>query len=230
MSYIDSFFKDTNGDAIVVKAVILFPIMIMIFAGITLLSIYLPQRAVLHNAAQQAANILAKDLSDTGFYFTINSENHVVESWNFNLHPFPATDRSSSFIYRAFSPFSISENELRSTAEQIVLATLENSFTIASSADVIIEVDSTVTLLYRHIEVTVRQEIPFRLNLSFIGFPSSLNLEQTASVFVADGSSFLRGIDDAMALSDTLERTPMITTLITYLPRFMERTNLLPWR
>lgn len=43
--------RDDRGDA-VVEATILFPIIIMIFAGLVLLSMYLPTRANLQRATQ----------------------------------------------------------------------------------------------------------------------------------------------------------------------------------
>ena len=50
--------RDTRGYA-VVEATILFPIMMMIFAGLMLLAVYLPNRAVLQRATQYAATAMA---------------------------------------------------------------------------------------------------------------------------------------------------------------------------
>ena len=56
--------RDDKGDA-VVEATILFPIIIMIFAGLVLLSMYLPTRANLQRATQYAATAMATERSDT---------------------------------------------------------------------------------------------------------------------------------------------------------------------
>ena len=69
---IKEFISDTSGDA-VVEATVLFPIMIMIFAALVLLSIYLPARAVLQRATQFAATALANEASDTWLFFDESS-------------------------------------------------------------------------------------------------------------------------------------------------------------
>ena len=58
------FLADTKAYA-VVEATILFPIIMMIFAGLVLLAMYLPTRAVLQQATQYAATALATEQSDT---------------------------------------------------------------------------------------------------------------------------------------------------------------------
>ena len=63
-----SLWKDTRGDA-VVEAAILFPIIIMVFAGLVLLAVYMPTRAVLQRATQYAATAIATGRSDTWLRF-----------------------------------------------------------------------------------------------------------------------------------------------------------------
>jgi len=62
------FREGTAGDAIV-EATILLPIMMMIYAGLVLLSIYLPTRALLQRATQYAATAIATQRSDTWLYY-----------------------------------------------------------------------------------------------------------------------------------------------------------------
>ena len=69
--------RDTRGYA-VVEATILFPIMMMIFAGLMLLAVYLPNRAVLQRATQYAATAMATESSDTWIYF---DENNMEYKW-----------------------------------------------------------------------------------------------------------------------------------------------------
>ena len=63
--------RDARGDA-VVEATILFPIIMMIFAGLVLLALYLPTRANLQRATQLAATVLATQRSDT--WLTVDEE------------------------------------------------------------------------------------------------------------------------------------------------------------
>ena len=58
------FWEDANGYA-VVEATILFPIILLAFAGLVLLSMYLPTRAVLQRETQYAATAMATTQSDT---------------------------------------------------------------------------------------------------------------------------------------------------------------------
>ena len=64
MKHLNRLWRDTRGDA-VVEATILFPIIIMIFAGLVLLAMYLPTRAALQRATQYAATAIATERSDT---------------------------------------------------------------------------------------------------------------------------------------------------------------------
>ena len=73
-----SFLKNENGDA-VVEATILFPVMIMIFAALVILSAILPTRAALQRATQYAAIVLATERSDTWLFYDLNSMNFYWE-------------------------------------------------------------------------------------------------------------------------------------------------------
>ena len=55
--------KNTNAHA-VVEATILFPIIMLVFAGLFLLSVYLPTRAILQRATQYAADGIATARSE----------------------------------------------------------------------------------------------------------------------------------------------------------------------
>lgn len=216
MPTLSRFIKSNRGDA-VVEATILFPIMIMIFAAIVLLSIYLPQRAVLHNAAQLTATAIAKEFSDTGFHF---DDATLQESFDFDLHPtiFNSNrDHRNGFWYRAFGRFNDAGTRYEERAQNIVDEALSRGFQITNEP-VDVGFDLSRTLLYTEIHITVSQAVPFPVNLSFIGFPEEIVLEQTASAFVADGSGFLRGVDDAFAVADIGDR--IVDNLTFILQRF----------
>jgi len=187
--------------------------MIMIFAAIVLLSIYLPQRAVLNNAAQVAATSIAGEFSDTGFNF---DDATLEASWDFYLHN-TIFDRigvlfdgdyelRNNFWYRAFLWFFDPGLRYGERSQNIVDEVLSRGFQIVDEP---VDVDFYLrrTILYTEIQVTVSQTIPFPVDLSFIGFPSEIVMEQTATAFVADGDRFLRGVDDAIALSGIYDRT-----------------------
>ena len=58
-----------SGAYAVVEATILFPIIMMVFAGLFLLSVYLPTRTILQRGTQYAAEGIATARSDTWVAF-----------------------------------------------------------------------------------------------------------------------------------------------------------------
>lgn len=175
------FVKDTGGDA-VVEAAILFPIMIMIFAALVLLATYLPQRMLLQEAAQYAATAVATQAGDTYVAFDDNG-NRIRKTPDISVYV---------TAFKGIFGGGIS----RDHAGQIATHRAENAIMPVSSR---IDVDVKVTnfVVYREITVTLTQTVPMPVDLSFIGFPKELRLEQQASAVVQDGDEFVRNIDIA---------------------------------
>ena len=63
------FINTDERGGVIVEATILFPIMIMVFAGLVLLSMYLPTRAQLQRATQYVATGMATARSDGSVSF-----------------------------------------------------------------------------------------------------------------------------------------------------------------
>ena len=115
MKQLNHFWKNTRGDA-VVEATILFPIIMMIFAALVLLSMYLPTRAVLQQATQYAATALATEQSDTWLYF---DEEDMQYRWE--------TDKGElSNVYIALIK-SFFQGDVQENAETIVTELESNS-------------------------------------------------------------------------------------------------------
>lgn len=214
MSKFKTLIKDTKGDALV-EAAILFPIMIMIFAAIVLLSMYLPQRAVLHNAAQYTATVLAREHSDTGYFFVHDDDEGFKEEWDFKLHNniidatlgrmFEVYNKRNNFWYRAFGWFLLDDDDFKGRAQDIVDLIVNRSIRMSGS-DVEVELAVDKTLLSTSFTVVVEQTITFPVDLSFIYFPTSMTLKQSACCIVADGDAFIRNVDDAYAFADIATR------------------------
>ena len=85
MKQLKNLWKDKRGSA-VVEATILFPIIFMIFAGLVLLSMYLPTRMVLQQATQYAATAMATEQSDTWLDF---DERSMEYEWASNRLQLP---------------------------------------------------------------------------------------------------------------------------------------------
>ena len=191
MTKIRDFIEDTRGDAINVEAAILFPVMIMIIAAIFLLSIYLPQRAILQEAAQVAAVAVATDRSDT--WISFDGQANVLRRED--------GDISLPNVYRSFfggAGSMLSQADVESIVETVVgrgFVTFPNST---------IEVNRNITnhFIYKSVTVTVTQRIPVPVNLSLVGFPTEAVIIQEARAIVSNGDEFVRTIDIAVDLVD----------------------------
>ena len=178
------FWHDTRADSLVVEATILFPIIIMIFAALVLLSMYLPQRAKLQEAAQVAAVTIATERSDTWVAF----DDHANYSRKDGLPNVYVAAVRNAFFNR-------SADEAKVTA--IVRNNAAKGF-VSISGDIIVDYDVINYVIYQEVVVTARQSIPMRqFGLSFIGFPDEMVIVQEARAVVQNGDEFVRNINIA---------------------------------
>ena len=174
------FAEDTNGDA-VVEAAILFPVMLMIFAALVLLAIYLPTRAALQRATQYAATAIATEQSDTWLFFDESSMSYY---WKHDKG-------SLTNVYAAlFSGGSGVQNK----GEDIVIWVEGNS--VSSKAGTL-TVDCNIAnkIIYKEVVVTATREFPVPVNLSFIRFPGNIPVTVTSTAVVQNGEEFIRNMD-----------------------------------
>ncbi|MCL2099458.1 MAG: pilus assembly protein [Oscillospiraceae bacterium] len=179
MFNIKKFIKDTGGDA-VVEATFLFPIMILIFFALVLLSMYLPARASLQRATQQAASVVADEKSDT---WVLYDDAALSYGWKTDL---PGVYMS------VFQKFLTAEDEEK--IENIVRSTDAAQFiTPPGSLDVSC---STVNyVIYKEITVTAVRTIPMPPALSFVGIPEEIIITVTSTATVQNSDEFIRNID-----------------------------------
>jgi len=185
--HINALAGDTAGDA-VVEATILFPIMIMIFAALVLLSIYLPARAVLQRATQFAATAIATEESDTWLFFNESSMAYQRES---NIR------RLKNVYVELFT----GSGDVQAKGETIVRA-LESRSISSRAGHLSVESNVINRILYKEVVVTATREYPMPVDLSFIGFPKTITVTATSAAVVQNSEEFLRNIDMA---SDFLE-------------------------
>lgn len=173
--------KDTKGYA-VVEATILFPIIIMIFAGLVLLATYLPIRMVLQQATQYAATALATEQSDTWLEF---DETQMQYQWL----------RKSELqnVYAAVLS-SLGSGDTASKAETIVEKLDENNI-VSSRGTLTVACEVKNYLVYKEISVTATKTIPMPVDLSFVKFPTEIPITVTSTAVVQNGDEFIRNID-----------------------------------
>ena len=175
--------RDTNGDA-VVEATILFPIMIMIFAALVLIAMYLPTQAVLQRATQYAATALAVEESDTWLFFNEDNYSYYREDNGRNLQ-------------NVYVDFFTRSTDLESKGEAIVIEFERRGIGSRAGNLEITESQIIDRILYKEAIVTATREITIPVNLSRIGFPETIALTATSVAIVPDGDEFIRNVDMA---------------------------------
>ena len=175
--------RNTNGDA-VVEATVLFPVMIMIFAALVLLSIYLPAQAALQRATQHAATALATECSDTWLFFDAGNMTYYRES-----------DRSR--LKNVYADMFTGSGDVTSKGEIIVIDNESRSISSKAGSLTIDECTVINRILYKEVVVTATREFPMPVNLSFIGFPESISITATSVIVVQNGDEFIRNMDIA---------------------------------
>jgi len=173
--------KNTKGDA-VVESTILFPIMIMIFAALVLLAIFLPAHAVLQGATQFAATALATEKSDTWLFFDDDSLSFVWETDKSNLRNVYAD---------LFSNDDIADRGEKITREVESRSISSKEGTLSVSAYV------ENRILYREVVIVASREYPMPVDLSLIGFPNVITVQATTSAVAHNASEFVRNMDMA---------------------------------
>jgi hypothetical protein len=177
------FTRDSGGDA-VVEAAILFPLMIMIFAALVLLAIYLPARATLQRATQYAATAISTEKSDSWLFFDDDSMSYYFE-----------TDKTR--LENVYAALFSGVRNAASRGEDIVIDAEGRSLSVKAGE---LTVDCYVVdwFVYKEVIVTASRIYTMPVNLSFIGFPDTLPITVTSTAVVQNGEEFVRNMDMAV--------------------------------
>ncbi|MCI9331532.1 MAG: hypothetical protein HFG05_05080 [Oscillibacter sp.] len=177
-----SLWKSTEGYA-VVEATILFPFILMAFAGLVLLSMYLPTRAVLQRETQYAATALATIQSDTWLDF---DKDQLKFYWRDANHP-------PSNVYAAlFAAFFKGDGDA-----ETVVGKLEEHNIVSRAGELTVSCEIHNFVVYKEIAVTATRTIPVPVNLSFVNFPEEIPITVSSTAVVQNGDEFVRNIDIA---------------------------------
>lgn len=187
------FYEDTRGDA-VVEATILFPIIMMIFAGLMLLAVYLPVRMTLQHNTQYAATALATRQSDTWLDFDTASMEYNWHTWRAELPNVYASVLASFFM-----------QDTQDDAETIVKKLDEKSIT-TREGDLTVNCEIYNRIIYKEITVTATRKIKMPVNLSFVKFPTEIGITVSSTAVVLNGDEFVRNMDLAAEFVTYLEK------------------------
>ena len=164
---IKSFIQDTRADAIV-EATILFPIVIMIFTAMALLAVYLPERAVLAQATQYAANAISIEQSDTWLDY---SEERGYK-W--------VSDKSQlKNVY--IQMFSALGAKTDSDSAETIVRELDGNSILAINGSLEVRVEVENYIIYKEVTVTSPQDI-----LEYYGVTPADGAEKTGGEKTAE--------------------------------------------
>lgn len=173
-----------------VEATILFPIIFMIFAGLMLMAMYLPTRALLQRATQYTATALATERSDTwlrcdpatGEYYWLNSREDLGTVYS-----------------TVFSALKGNNRDEANAAEQLV-ENLENAGLVNVSGTLEVEYGVLNYIVYKEIIVTATKTIRMPVDLTFVGLKNEIPITVSSTAVVQNGDEFVRNIDLAVDL------------------------------
>jgi Flp pilus assembly protein TadG len=184
--------RDESGGA-VVEAAILFPIILMIFFALVLLSFYLPTRAALQRATQYAATAIATERSDTWIYYDEASMRYSLRTHRSDLdNVYVAAIKSVT----SGANSDKAEKVVANFEKRVVLTPAGN----AGGLDGNLKVEFGVVnyIVYKEIIVTATRTIPMPINLSFVKFPTEIPITVTSTAVVQNGDEFVRNMDIAV--------------------------------
>lgn len=193
MKKIRTFMEDTRGDA-VVEAAMLFPIIILICAALVLLSVYMPLRAAMQRSTQYAATAIATERSDTWLRFDPDTLSYY---W------LDDRDELGNVYSSLIGALVGNGRDDEDNAKQAVL-NMENKNILKPSSDLTVEYGVVNYIVYKEIVVTARRTVPLPLNLTMFGIPKNVELAVTSTAVVQNGDEFIRNMDLAVDVMDSL--------------------------
>ena len=185
--------EDTRGDA-AVEAAFLFPIIILIFAALVLLSLYLPLRAAMQRSTQFAATAIATERSDAWLRFDPDT---MTYGW--------LTDREQlGSVYGSLIGALTGNNRNDAKNAETAVINMEKKNIVQPESTLKVEYGVVNYIIYKEIVVTATRTIPLPISLSLFGIPDSVDLVVTSTAVVVNGDEFIRNMDLAVDVMDEL--------------------------
>ena len=181
-----NFNRDSNGDAIV-EAAILFPIIIMIFAALVLLAIYLPTRGTLQRATQYAATAIATGSGDSWLCFDESSMSYYWE-----------TDRSN--LENVYVSLFSGMGDVQSKSKDIV-ESVESRSLSSKAGELTVECHVFNRIVYKEVVVTAERKFEMPVDLTFVQFPRTVSIKVASTAVVQNGDEFVRNVDMAVGFA-----------------------------
>lgn len=182
-----SFWRDRSG-YVVVEATFLYPMVFLAFFCVMLLAFYLPTRAALQSATQNAATAMAVERSDTWILWdqdlsTLKVEQDVTQLGN---------------VYR--SVFDEWEQEAKAVS---LVENYDYHLLPYGADDIQVTYEYCNYITYSEIRITATVYIEIPLDLSLVGLTSfPISVQSVATVW--DGDGFVTQVDMASTIAEDL--------------------------
>ena len=176
-----------------IEAAILFPVIIMIFTALVLLSMYLPVRATLQSATQQAVIAMTTEKSDTWLRYN-------EDTLSFGR----ATSQPNVYAALGGSLFTSGD---RAKAEKIVV-NMEKRSLVKTPGTLTLEFGVVNYIIYKELTITATRSIPMPVDLTFIRFPRTLVITASSTAAVQDVDGFIRDLDMIWDVAEYLGLSP----------------------
>lgn len=198
-----------------VEATILFPIIFMIFAGLMLMAMYLPTRALLQRATQYTATALATERSDTwlrcdpatGEYYWLKDRKDLGTVYG-----------------AAFGALGGNKRDEADAAEKLV-ENLESKGLVKVSGDLEVEYGVLNYIVYKEIIVTATKTIKMPVDLTFVGLKNEIPITVSSTAVVQNGDEFVRNIDLAVDLVTDLSEKYGLDETFGKIGEFLNKFN-----
>ena len=180
MSWAKSFMEDSGGDA-AVESAILFPIAVLIFSALVLVSMCLPAKASLQKSTQLAATAMASEKGDTWLFFDEGGMEYYFADHIGELEG----------IYSELANSAADAEDGAEKAEAIVKKTEESGYG-PGIGDLSVGYAVADYTIYKEITVAAARSIKIPVDLSFIGFPKEITVSASSTAVTQNGSEFVR--------------------------------------
>jgi hypothetical protein len=114
-----------------------------------------------------------------------------------------AVDRNS--LGNVYSPIYGGSVDIQSRAEEIVIHSDRQLASLRGGA-LTVEAFTVDRIIYREIVVTARRVFTTAIDLSFIGFPRTVEIVVTSTAVVSDGDEFIRNFDLATDFANFISK------------------------
>ncbi len=167
------------------EATILFPIIIMVFAALVLLTMYLPTRGLLQRSTQEAATAITTTKSDTWLTYSTTGMNYAFV---------PSKNQLPNVYASLIHGITGKGSDDQSMAQKIVKY-YDSQSMLKLPGSLKVEYSMTNYVIYKEVTVTATRSMPMPVNLSFVGFPETLDITVSSTAVVTDGDEFIRSLD-----------------------------------